>query len=307
MKKRLTIPFHPLGLMLIIGLMTASAAQASLTRNGVPKLISTAALAELMEGRQITIIDLRSDFFTYLPAHLPGAVYLHFETLRISDSGMPAELHTPQNYAAIFSRLGIRKDQPVVIYSEGNVNFLGTYLAWILDGFEHPEVYVLDGGYSRWVAEDRPIEKTYPRITPSEFPASPFNLRVASTADVKRALETGTTMLVDVRPPAQYLGEQGAQVRLGRIPGALSHPWFSDLDDTDTGRVFKSVEALADAYTQQGITPDKDIILYCNTGTEASHNYLVLCGLLGYENVRVYVPSFTGWSATEDLPVISGE
>ena len=57
------------------------------------------------------------------------------------------------------------------------------------------------------------------------------------------------------------------------------------------------------AYEAQGITPDKTVIVYCNTGTEASHAWFALKGLLGYPSVQVYVPSWTGWSEQEDLPV----
>lgn len=53
----------------------------------------------------------------------------------------------------------------------------------------------------------------------------------------------------------------------------------------------------------QGITPDKMVFVYCNTGTEASHVYFALRMLLGYPRVRVYVPSWTEWSARSDLPV----
>jgi thiosulfate/3-mercaptopyruvate sulfurtransferase len=67
--------------------------------------------------------------------------------------------------------------------------------------------------------------------------------------------------------------------------------------------VWKSPEALRAAYAAQGITPDRNIILYCNSGTEASHVFFALRYLLGYPNVRVFMGSWSQWAEREELPV----
>ena len=110
-----------------------------------------------------------------------------------------------------------------------------------------------------------------------------------------------------MRPPNQYLGQAGAQMRRGHIPGAINHVWGGDLIDQEGAAVWKPVEELRASYVSQGITPDKMVLLYCNTGTEASHAYFALRNLLGYPNVRVYVPSWTEWAAREDLPIETGK
>jgi 3-mercaptopyruvate sulfurtransferase SseA len=45
------------------------------------------------------------------------------------------------------------------------------------------------------------------------------------------------------------------------------------------------------------------VIVYCNTGTEASHLCFALRELLDYPNVRIYVPSWTEWAARASLPI----
>ncbi len=114
-------------------------------------------------------------------------------------------------------------------------------------------------------------------------------------------------VIVDVRPTDQFAGRAGAQVRLGRIPGAINHVWSSDLTDGGASKVWKPVEQLRASYVAQGITPDKHVILYCNTGTEASHVHFALRNLLGYPNVDVYFPSWTEWSELEELPIEVGD
>ena len=40
----------------------------------------------------VVLVDVRTDVFTYLKGHLPGAEYLNTETLRASEGGIPTRL-----------------------------------------------------------------------------------------------------------------------------------------------------------------------------------------------------------------------
>jgi thiosulfate/3-mercaptopyruvate sulfurtransferase len=273
----------------------------------LPRIISTDTLAAWEQSGPVLLLDVRSDVFAYLSGHLPGAEFLHPETIRASEGGIPTRLLDPGEYAALFSRLGVRMDRPVVIYSAGETrNIDATFLAWLLAGFGHPQVYVLDGGYFKWQLEQRPIARKYPRIPETRFPSAGFRLEAADLADVQAAVANKTSVLVDARPPDQYAGEAGAQMRRGHIPGAINHYWQSDLTREGFGYVWKDLAELRREYAAQGITPDRDIIAYCNSATEASHIHFTLRYLLGYPRVRVYVGSWTEWAEREELPIATG-
>ena len=271
-------------------------------------LISTDELAARLAANTVTVVDLRSDLNAYLAEHLPGAVYLHYENLRVSGSGVPAGVLPQSAYAELWSRIGIRRDRPVVIYASGDAqNFNATFLAWLLAGFRQPEVYVLDGGYAKWAAEGKALTRLYPEIATVKYSSDPYLLEVIEGEHVQHMLGQQGVVLVDVRPADQFAGTAGAQMRRGHIPGAVNHFWHDDLVTTGSTTVWKPVEALRATYVAQGITPDKYVIVYCNTGTEASHAYFTLKFLLGYPDVRVYVPSFTQWAENADWPLESAD
>jgi thiosulfate/3-mercaptopyruvate sulfurtransferase len=269
-------------------------------------LVSTEELARWQARGPVLLLDVRTDVFTYLKGHLPGAEYVNTETIRASEGGLPTRLLSAQQYRALFGRLGIAFDRPIVIYSAGEThNIDATFLAWLLTSFGHPQVYVLDGGFFKWQLEQRPIVQPYPRLAVTTWPDRPFRPATASAQDVQRAMRDGS-VLVDARPADQYAGEAGAQMRHGHIPGAINHSWQEDLTQEGFGHVWKTPEELRRAYAAQGILPERDIIAYCNSATEASHIYFTLRYLLGYPRVRIYVGSWTEWAENTALPIATG-
>lgn len=275
-----------------------------------PRLISTGELAGLLAQRDsdVSVIDVRNDYTLYLEGHIPRAVYLNVEELRAADRGVPNKILGLPSYRALFSRLGIAVDRPVVIYSAGETRDNdATYLAWILQGLGHPSVSLLDGGFGKWTLENRVVTRRYPAVEATAFAPGAFTPDRAALEDVQAAVSARDVVLVDARNPDQYAGRAGAQLRRGHIPGAINHFWQGDLTKVDFATVWKSRDDLRASYAAQGITPDQTVIAYCNGGLESSHVYFALHNLLAYPHVRVYDGSFTEWSERTELPVKVGD
>ena len=164
----------------------------------------------------VVVIDVRTDVFAYLKGHLPGRGVPQHRDARAPARGHsdPAPLGRRLPRAVLAA--GRRSGRPVVIYSAGETrNIDATFLAWLLAGFGHPQVFVLDGGFFKWQLEQRPVVQPYPRIPVTRFPGAPFRPEAASLEDVQRAIGDGSD--AGGRAPARPVRGRGGRAD---APGA---------------------------------------------------------------------------------------
>ena len=105
--------------------------------------------------------------------------------------------------------------------------------------------------------------------------------------------------VLDTRTDGEYCGTTVRAKRGGAIPGAVHIEWTRNLAEDGA---FKPAVELRQIYESAGVTPDKEVISYCQGGYRAAHSYLAL-RLLGYTRVRNYIGSWKEWGDREDLPI----
>jgi thiosulfate/3-mercaptopyruvate sulfurtransferase len=270
-----------------------------------PRLIETRELQNITSHPSVRIIDMRTSLPEYLKSHVPSAVYLHFENLMIPDKGIPNQ--APDRICLerlLGDSLSVSNHTWVILYSEKS-NSNATFLAWALDFLGHKKVGILNGGWEKWISEKLPTTQEYPSLLPNKFFGKVIRDTLAEKKWVRDRLAAKNTVILDARPPKQYSGEEGEEIRRGHIPGAKNVFWETTLDGEEV-RVWKRKEDLEKLFAEFGVTGDKEIIVYCQTGREASHLYFTLKYVLGFPNVRLYRGSWVEWSADKNMPVKIG-
>ena len=281
------------------------AKEAPLINFNHPRLIETRELLNLTGHPSIRIIDMRTSLVDYLKGHIPNAVYLHFEHLQIPDKGIPDQ--APDRICLerlLGQNLSLSNPMWVVLYSEKS-NPNATFLAWTLDYLGHKKVGVLNGGWEKWASEKLPVTQEYPSLFPGKFFGKAIRETLAEKKWTLARLTAKNVVILDARPPRQYSGEEGEEVRKGHIPGARNVFWETTLEG-DEVRVWKRKEDLEKLFAESGVTKDKEMIVYCRTGKEASHLYFTLKYVMGFPNVHLYRGSWVEWSADKSLPVRMG-
>lgn len=270
-----------------------------------PRLVETWEIVPLVHHPSLRIIDMRGSLLDYLRGHIPNALYFHFENLRVPRNGIPAQNPDRVSLEKIMGEyLSLSNDMWVVIYSEKS-NPNATLLAWILDYLGHRKVGILNGGWEKWVIEGGQTTQEYPSLSPKKFFGKAVPDVLAEKKLVLNRVQTKGAIILDARPPKQYSGEEGEEIRKGHIPGARNIFWETLLEGEEV-KVWKKKEDLERIFSDAGIDRQREIIVHCRTGREASHLYFTLRYVTGYHKVRLYRGSWVEWSADPNLPVKMG-
>ena len=293
-----------LSLSLLTLALLPGADSALLAETRERRLVSTEQLGAMRGEANLRIVDLRIKVTEYWKGHIPGAVYLHWQALRLPARGVPLNLTRPSILAAILGELGISPATRVVAYGETSAP-QAAYLAWALDCLGHPRAMVLDGGFEKWAREERPVTQKYPEISPTEYPLpSALKKDVRATIDdVREALSQEDTVVLDARPSSKFSGKVSFWERGGHVEGAVNRCNTADLTEEGTWR---PVDELREAYGQLGVTPDKDVIVMCGQGRRSAQTYFTLKHVLQFPRVRNYEASFQEWATFTELPVSTG-
>ncbi len=275
-------------------------------------IMSATEAKELIESdEKVAVIDIRKSA-EYLLGHIPEAINLWRPDYSADENeykfgGMRANT---ENFVKLLGEIGIDNDTMVLLY-DAKGDYDGARFMWQLEMIGHEKMALIDGGINGWKASGLDTTTDKPEITKVEykFDGKEDLSKLATLEDVKAAINDPNVIILDTRSTEEATGEslkKGA-FRKGRIPSSVFIEYKNAInvgEGEDT--TFKTLEELKALYEAKGITPDKTIIAYCQSGVRSAHTTFVLSHLMGYENVKNYDGSWIEWSFNEDLAVETG-
>jgi thiosulfate/3-mercaptopyruvate sulfurtransferase len=279
-------------------------------------LISTSQLSEHLQDPDWAIVDCRFVLtapergeINYARSHIPGAVYAHLDH-DLSNPIIPGVTGrhpwpSVEKACDTFSRLGIDPTCQVVVYDDAGGALAAVRVWWMLRWLGHNAVAVLDGGWQRWVNEERPVRGGVESRERRSFVAQQVRPEIFVSADEIDAMRHDPSHRVfDVRAAERYRGEnETIDPIAGHIPGAYSAPYLENLDE-DGG--FHSPQELHAHYQQlRGDTPAEGCVFYCGSGVTSIHSLLAMLHA-GLGEGRLYAGSWSEWIAPRTRPVATG-
>jgi thiosulfate/3-mercaptopyruvate sulfurtransferase len=233
--------------------------------------------------------------------HIPGAVLFDLEQISDHSNPLPHMLASPDDFAEAVGELGISDADRIVVYDHAGLLSAGR-VWWNFRAMGHDEVYVLDGGLPRWIAEGRPVADGPVTSVPQVFTPVYRPALVRDIRQVEQALAAGGQVL-DARPRDRFQGSapEPRPIPSGHMPGAFNTPHGELLDNGS----LKSRDALAALFRGEGVDVGKPVITTCGSGVSAAIIALALARL-GKWDAPVYDGSWTEWASKIGSAIVMG-
>lgn len=285
-----------------------------------PFVVSVDWLKKNINDPELVLLDA-STTFNYLDKHIPGAVSVSFtekeslsqeqsvsygggiDFLTDPDAPYPFQDLPMDKVQQVFRKWGISSNSKVVVYDQGAF-MLSTRLFYSLKYWGVNNVYLLDGGVTRWQAAGNPVTTSIPpapklgNITLK----GPDNSILADTAEVLAASGTPEKVaIIDALGDDFHYGVKPFYARKGHIPFAISLNRAVYYNEDKTLKSREEIRAILQFY---GITPDKTVYTQCGGGIAGSMPFFVLKYVAQFPNVKHYRGSLVAWEYdVRELPM----
>jgi thiosulfate/3-mercaptopyruvate sulfurtransferase len=250
------------------------------------------------------------DEATFVKGHIPGAVNIGDPNNELRDPNREDYLPLPQ-IEKLLGSAGIDPQREIVVY--GVRAATSNYFAHLtLRYFGAARAYVFHDGIDAWRAAGLPLATQASPRKPVALKLVPQPGVTVGTDEVLAAVRNRSAQIVDARTTREFSGDDIRSLRGGHIPGAVNVPYEQNWQDPQTlsrlqrgqtrdssGMSLKPVADLRTLYA--GLDPNKETIVYCQSGVRAAETATVLRDL-GFRDVKVYDASWLGWGSNLALP-----
>jgi thiosulfate/3-mercaptopyruvate sulfurtransferase len=259
--------------------------------------------------RGVIVWDVRA-VPEYKQGHIPSAVNIG-DPGQVLRDGNTEDFIAEEKIAQILGSAGIDPAKEVIVYG-GRGSASSHFGRFALRYFGGKDIYVYHDGIDGWKAAWHPVSTEDHKLPPMTLKLAPNASVSLTTKEMTAQLNRADAQIVDARTVKEYAGEDVRAIRGGHIPGAVNIPYERNWRDPDSadklakklvpdnsGMSLKGREELQTLYA--GLDPEKETIVYCQSGTRSAQTASVLEDL-GFKKVRVYDASWLGYAAKLNAP-----
>ncbi len=213
----------------------------------------------------------RDGFAEYKTQHIQNAIFFDLDKNSKKDSSLPHMLVEVDDWEKIVSKMGIKKNDEIVIYDNSDViSSCRCWFNFIFFGHDPKLIHVLNGGLKKWIEEKRKVTNIINKIEVSNYKAHPQKKLVKNKISIDQNIDEKRFEVIDARSKERFEGkvsEPRKGLRSGSIKNSYCIPFNECLNEDKT---FKDEKKLKDIFKSclENIY-DKNIVFSCGSGVTA--------------------------------------
>ncbi len=252
--------------------------------------------AELKGNKNLVVIDVNSPD-VYAKQHIQGAINVYVKDLYKSGP-VEGQLKSNEELAIIFGKKGVSNKSKIVVYEDGT-NKHNSRVWYVLKSLGATDVSALHVDAGQFSAAQILFTATPATKSATTYALAESNYKTYTMADIKKLPEG--TLLLDGREKAEFDGVDTAKKSKGHIPGAV---WMNYREVLTPTGAYKSKDEIIAAAAKFSVTPEKPIVVYCNSGVKATVLYIAFKEIAGFQNVQYYAGSYADWVSKPENQIV---
>ncbi len=248
----------------------------------------------ISEGN-ISIVDARKAA-QYKKSHIKGAVNVSRKDI-VDSSKYPNMLAAGTQIAEVLGSRGLTNDKTIIVYDD-NKNMDSARFWWTVKVYGNDNVKVVSGGLKALTAAGAKISSDAVSHSKSVYKvSSPRTEMIADLKYMKKQVNdpSDNVAVIDTRSQEEY--------DEGTIPGSYL---LNFVDNNFKDGTYKPVQQISIRYLEEGISADKEAVMYCKTSIRGAQTYLALYNA-GYRKLKLYDGAWVEWSSNPLNPVYKPE
>ena len=213
----------------------------------------------------------RNGFTEYKVNHIPGAIFFDLDLNSKKNTELPHMLVELNDWKEIVSKMGIENNDEIIIYDNSDVaSACRCWFNFIYFGHDPKLVHVLNGGFKKWISENRKITNILHNIEISNYKCLEKKELVKNKNLIDQNIKNQKFKVIDARSKERFEGkisEPRKGLRSGSIKNSFCIPFNRCLNDNKT---FKNKEELETVFKSclKNIN-EKNIVFSCGSGVTA--------------------------------------
>ena len=213
----------------------------------------------------------RIGFEEYKNQHIPNAIFFDLDDNSKKNTDLPHMLVNIKDWEKIVSKMGIKKDDEIIIYDNSDVvSSCRCWFNFIYFGHDPSLVHILNGGFEKWIRENRKTTSEVTNIKLSNYKSFEKKELVKNKKMIDQNIDNNEFKVVDARSKERFEGkvaEPRQGLRSGNIKNSFCIPFNHCLNDDKTFKNKDDLKIIFENCLKN--SNQKNIVFSCGSGVTA--------------------------------------